>query len=392
MPDDNQLEAGAAAVEWTPEPGCYLAGFGANRRATTVHDPLWARAVAVRSGRTRLVLISLDCLGLLRDRADAIAGELGLKPGQVMICATHTHSGPDTIGFWGPDRTQSGVDEAICSRLSAAAVAAGQRALAALRPTLLTVSRTPAPIRTAVNVRQPDVIDPTIGVLHFADADTGRGLATMVNWACHPETLGPRNTALSADFPHVLRQRLEQSLGGTAVYVNGALGAMVTVAAAEETFAEAARVGTVVADTAIGALRATEEVLESAEIAVTQREVAIPITADRYLDALGAGLIPNRLQADGTVPTTVTAWRLDDITLLGIPGEVEPGLGRRWKRMMGSRHRFLLGLANDELGYLLPREKFDDDAYAYEQSMSPGPETAELLGDAVQRVLAAVNG
>ena len=146
------------------------------------------------------------------------------------------------------------------------------------------------------------------------------------------------------------------------------------------------------ADAGLAALRESEEVIDSAALRCASRAVRVPVHNERFAAAMAAGVLPRELDEQGCLTTTVAAWRLGPVTFLAVPGEAMPELGRRWKRMMSSRHRFLLGLANDELGYLLREEDFTDPTYAYEQTMSCGPATAGLLSDAVQRVLAAVDG
>ncbi|NUQ00098.1 MAG: hypothetical protein HUU35_09625 [Armatimonadetes bacterium] len=265
------------------------------------------------------------------------------------------------------------------------------QATAALRPALASFARCNPPQRTAVNLRDPESLDAELAILQLGDAETGRGIATLVNWGCHPETLQQANTLLSSDFAHPLRERLESALGGVALFVNGALGAMVTVSSAGETFAEAGRIGTALADAAYGALRASEEMIETGSLAVATREVRLPVANDAWRRAVAEGLVERPLE-EGELVTEVTAWGLGPATLLSVPGEAQPALGRRWKRMMGRHHRFLLGLANDELGYILRRDDFAEERYRYERSMSLGPETGALLTAAVQRVLAAIEG
>lgn len=388
---ESAILVGAGAADVTPEPGCYLAGFIRDRVAVEVHDPLWARAVAVQAGGRTAVLVAVDCLGLLAPAEALVAERVGLKPGHLVLCATHTHSGPDTIGLWGPDARTSGVAPAVVEAILDGAVAAGRQALETLRPALLTFTRTALPQRTLINVRDPHTQDRHIAVLHAGDAGSGRGIATLVNLAGHPETLQSATRAITSDYVHRLRVDLEQALGGVAVFANGALGAMVTVAAADESFAEADRIGAALAGAVTGALRVSDEVVEKGHLAVASREVELPVTCPELLAAMAAGLLPLRI-ADERLRTRVTAWSLGPATLLMVPGELQPAVGQRWKRMMGRRHRFLIGLASDEIGYVLDREDYDRELYDYERTRSLGPDTATLLETTVQRVLAAVDG
>ncbi|HSD26097.1 MAG TPA: hypothetical protein VLL75_02285 [Vicinamibacteria bacterium] len=61
---------GFAKKAITPEVGrapVYMAGFDLNRRATGVHDDLWARAVAVSDGQRRIAIVAVDLIGVFHD-------------------------------------------------------------------------------------------------------------------------------------------------------------------------------------------------------------------------------------------------------------------------------------------------------------------------------------
>jgi hypothetical protein len=77
----------------------YLAGFGHNRRATAIHDELYARCLALKPGKTPLVICGVDSIGLQRIRAKVKA--------DVIVAALHDHQGPDTMGLWGATTAQS---------------------------------------------------------------------------------------------------------------------------------------------------------------------------------------------------------------------------------------------------------------------------------------------
>lgn len=391
-PSDEPIHAGAAAIDVTPEPGCYLAGYGLNRVAVNALDPLWARAVAIRCGRVTAAVLAIDCIGVTVQQAQAIAAAAALPLGRLLVCATHTHTGPDTLGLWGPDGNTSGVSEPLVAKLIEGGAAAVNQAMERLEPAVMTFSRTLAPQRCAVNVRAPESIDKAVTVMHLASASHGRPLATLLNWACHPETLPRDIRSLSSDFADGLRRRIEAGLGGTAIFVNGALGAMVTVAAAEASLAEAVRIGEAVADGALAALRATDELVTATRLDIVTREVPLAIESETLTTAIRDRDMPMELDADGLYRVPLTAWSFGPSTWLAVPGEVAPALGLQWKRMMRRRHRLLLGLANGEIGYILPDAFWAGDDYRYEKTMSLGPQTGPALHEAVGRVLAAVDG
>lgn len=132
------FRVGAARRVITPWLGSrpvYLAGFSRNRRATSVHDDLHARALAVANASTTFVIVSCDLIGL--PRRDVLAlraafAEQSSDPNITLIVAcTHTHSGPDTIGLWGPNDATDGVNDDYMTFLHSEIVAA---ALEAVQP------------------------------------------------------------------------------------------------------------------------------------------------------------------------------------------------------------------------------------------------------------------
>src|SRR5258707_188263 len=108
------LEVGFGEADISPKIGdrpVYMAGFGQNRKATKVHDPLFARAVVLKDGKKKLALVSVDLVGFFNPNVVNVRKQL---PGfdHVTVSSTHTHEGPDTLGLWGPNPFNSGVDPA----------------------------------------------------------------------------------------------------------------------------------------------------------------------------------------------------------------------------------------------------------------------------------------
>jgi len=71
-----ELRAGAAKRVITPQMPVYLAGLSNNRMSIGVHDPLYARSVIFEDGKTRIGLVSLDLIGLLRRDVQKIQNKL----------------------------------------------------------------------------------------------------------------------------------------------------------------------------------------------------------------------------------------------------------------------------------------------------------------------------
>src|SRR3954449_7890932 len=116
-PNRTTLEVGFGEADVTPKvekkakKAVYLAGFGQNRKATGVNDPLMARAVVLSDGNRTIAVVSVDLVGFFHGNVENVRKALkGFD--YVLVSSTHNHEGPDTIGMWGPSPLQSGVDPA----------------------------------------------------------------------------------------------------------------------------------------------------------------------------------------------------------------------------------------------------------------------------------------
>lgn len=231
------IRAGAAKSVITPELAgrtVYLAGFGHNRLATAVHDPLYVRCLALEASRDTVVLCSADLIGLFyydvqkireRFRSGAPAGS------HLIVACTHVHEGPDTLGLWGPSASETGIDihylDWVDDQIAQTAVEAARN----LQPARIRLGLDDSPLLALLQSvdRPPYVKDPFLFVLQASRLSDGATIATLVNWSDHPETLNRKNTEITADYPGRLCQYLEQRYGGVALFFNGALGKVSTL-------------------------------------------------------------------------------------------------------------------------------------------------------------------
>jgi Neutral/alkaline non-lysosomal ceramidase, N-terminal len=392
-PAQAAIRAGAAVREITPpnavpragEPAApvYLAGVGQNRTAQGVHDPLYARALVLRDGKTAVALVVLDLIGLPYERVREIRRRVKAVPEErVIVACTHVHSGPDTIGLWGPSPAKSGVDEGYVAFMTDQAVAAIEAAAKAARPAKLRMGAAVVPDGFVKNIREPAIQDKTLTAIQLL-GDDGKTIATLVNYAAHPEVMMDQNHLVTADFCGYTLKQVEASLGGVGIYLNGALGGMVTPDVRERTFDEAKRVGDGVAAAALQALDG-RPAAPGKRLALRSRTVSIPLENPQFKAAVAAGLLKGALQGDA-LTTEVCRLDLDDAVLVTVPGELLPRPGLALRERIPGRYRLILGLGDDELGYILHPDDFDRDLYRYERSMSVGrqawPKIEEALGE-----------
>ncbi len=424
-----QFRAGAAKAVITPDlekhGPIYLAGFGQNRKATGIHDDLFARCLAISVLKRPVVLCGVDSIGLFNDDVAKIREGIDAD---VVVASLHDHEAPDTMGLWGPAEGKSGISEAYNAFVVEQTRRAVRSAMAAMQPAI-------ARLATVHNSeldsfihddRPPEVHDSDVVVLNLTYTD-GRPMATLVNWANHPETLGSKNTLITADYSANVYRTIEERLGGTAVFINGAVGGMQSPLGAkiegmkDGSFDKADYIGRRVAEMAADTVRNTNPVNITA-LRWAEKTVRIPITNAGFQMAAKADLYRGRkpLNADGTTSTQVGLVRLldGDTPLLDIalvPGElypelsvggitkydgsdfpdaaVEPAIKRD---ILTAKHRMLFGLADDEIGYIIPKVEWDEKApwlkgaskRWYGEVNSVGPDAAPMIAAGIKDLVA----
>lgn len=387
------LLAGAASVDITPDPvaGVYLAGFMPNRRATDAIEPIEASALVLRCGDAAVALVSVDATGLLRSTIERIRGQVtALPPGAVLVCATHTHAAPDTMGLWGKSLFgvipyKSGVDQAWLDETCARIAGAVDAAAAATRPARIRAASFDAPTDLTRNDRKGGGRYDHAVALAVEAADGGERVATVLNYASHPEGLWEHNHRLSPDFVGAWRRGVKGAAGGEALYFSGPLGGMLTpdiplelVGAEREAAVDA--VGARLAALTTDAL-ARAGAIEADALVHHRRVVDLPNRNWRFRLMFRLGVLQVARAGDG-VATEIHRLRFGDLEIASMPGEPTPEVGALLREQLTASHRMVLGLCGDELGYILLPTMFDDREYAYEQTMSLGRRTAPLLLEA----------
>jgi len=425
-----EFRAGAAKTVITPDlqkfAPVYMAGFGHNRIAAGVHDDLYARCLALGAGKKPVVVCEVDLIGLFLDDVERIRAKV--SGADVVVASTHVHEGPDTMGLWGPGAGQSGIHEDYNSFVVDRVAEAANSAIKALEPATPILARVQSPELDSFidDTRPPVVHDADLIILSVAGKD-GKTIATAVNWANHPETLGSRNTRITADYPGFFYTRLEARLGGMAVLWNGAVGGMQSplgaqvkdaeagALAPENSFRKAEIIGQRIADLAADAVRAAKP-NRIGRVTFAERKIAIPVTNQGFQAAARADLYKGRKKtaADGSTTAPVGLIELSgsgpqlDVAL--VPGELYPELSvggvERYtgadfpdapieppiKPLLPAPYRMLIGLADDEIGYIIPKAEWDEKApYLqnapkawYGEENSVGPDAAARIAAAIK--------
>ena len=247
------------------------------------------------------------------------------------------------------------------------------------------------------DIRPPDIRNETAAAL-LARRPDGKAVAVVVNFASHPEGMGSKNRSVSSDYPHYLREAVERSYpGAVAVFISADLGGMQTPDLKEHTWAEIQRCGETIAARACQALGAAAEVRVPG-VDFVSAPVDFPLENRRFIAAFQAGTFGKDLgdtvrdtEAGSRFGPRLSALRLGEILFVSVPGEAFPEVGQEVFARMDARHKFLVGLGQDEIGYILPKADFDPKKYEESMSLGPadGPHVAGCVEQTSQRVLMA---
>src|ERR1051326_3783310 len=260
------LKAGAAAVEITPQQSMFLAGYPHVRRYSTgVHDPLLSSALYLQAGETRAMLIANDIIYVPKASVARVrqkmAQTLGIAEGNILISATHTHSGPETVDTLATeaDSAVPKADVAYVSFMEEGMVEAAVRAAGGAVAAEVGLEVADA---TGVGTNRRDPAGPkdlTVPVMLVREASSQKPLAGMMVCSMHPTVLHEDSTLISGDFPGLARLALQKQLLGTdcpVLYHTGPAGNQSPRhVVRSNTFDEAQRLGTILARNAGEAIR-----------------------------------------------------------------------------------------------------------------------------------------
>jgi hypothetical protein len=385
--------AGVAKVDITPDVKASripLGGYAARRAApaTGVHDPVFARALVISNGDTRLAIVSLDLCFLPANIRTDVAAELAasnvkLAPDGLFLAATHTHCAPDPLAMhtgntfvglpgWTPyddnlrKFTVQRIAEAI--RKADAGMIAVKIGSAVMETKALNRNR-----------RGDVTVDPALTVLKITKMD-GTPLAAVINFAAHPTLYDDKMMQISADWPGVMTADIEKELGADAVclFLNGAEGdASPNGVDAEKGDAKVAAYGHLMSRTALGLLTSVT-MTNDAKVDAWSAKVTLPPRKPSAMFIIAAGQLgatPETAKAlvNGLMPTTsqVTLARVGDLLLMGFPCEPSAEIGLAAKdaaRKSGYARPAVVALTNDWLAYCLMPQQYR--AGKYEATMS----------------------
>ena len=421
----------------------YIAGYSENNPAVGMLDEPHVHALWVddRSGRGGMLFISCDCVGILnRDiniLREAVKKSLGSTACRAInIFCTHNHAGIDTMGIWGM-LPFSGKDPKYMELIKNQIVKAVKLALEDSRESDVYYGTIQVPDMQE-DIRLPIVYSKTLTRFRCVPRDGSREI-WFLNFASHSESLQGSNSRISADFPHYLRDRIRVEAGAETIYGVGAIGGMISMDIPNEQeirdkknsdFAE----NTMEIGHKLGgyAMQIEDEKKLTPYVNFIRKELYLPVENTVLSIAGRVHIIEADWYADEKYPkktclkSEMTYIDFGGVPMLMIPCELYPELafggylsaeesaeGKApdinpvpLTEIAGEKELLIFGLANDELGYVLPPNDFllhPTQPYLeiprdrlnrrhYEETNSLGPQTAQLLADCLAEMMKIVKG
>ena len=389
-----EFKAGAAMRIITPDPLIAVSGgVGTPKPVTKKMGELTVRALVLEKGGERVAIVNIDNLGwpaALGDKSRKLI--TGIAPENIIIGVTHTHSAPDAYAF--PDENGNiGADLDYLEWCVIQIADAVNEATKKLESADLKIAVDEAKGKIAYNYYAPALYDPRCGVIQ-AIAKNGNPIATLVNYATHPEIFGSDRGILSPDLVGPLYDRIEDKVGGMALFMNSAQGGMVTADNRLENDKEAAdwaeckRNGELLADEALRII-GEAKVQANPDIFCTSKVIEFPVESEMMRAILNNSPLSLGTSKENTVTTRVNLLNLGTAQILTIPGEALPNIGFYLKRNMSTEHPFLFGLTNDAFGYMLTKVDFNSfERYNYISRVCLGEMTGEIY---IEEALKLIN-
>ena len=398
-----EIQAGAAIRVITPEK--YLpvsGGMGVPKPSREKRGELTARAFVLRKGDTTVAVVALDLLGFPSVLADRVRAKVGRIPAaNILIGSTHTHSAPDCYAF--PDGKGGHTGdleymEFVCNKTAEAV----NEAIDRLQPAWIKIATGEAKGKIAYNYYAPDLYDRRMSVIQAVNPQ-GKTIATLVNYAIHPEVLGNDVGILSPDLVGPLCKEIESRVGGTALFVNSAQGGMVTADNRSldqprdphrgywhdsRSWDECLRIGHLMASEALRIVKDAPD-QKDPSLFCDAISVRFPIESDAMWAVVLHSPLKYPRNEDRSITARINLINLGDAQILTIPGEALPNIGFYLKRKMHGKHNLLFGLTNDAFGYILTKVDFKSfPRYDYVSRTSLGEMTGEIL---IEKLLEFVN-
>jgi hypothetical protein len=389
-----QIEVGAAVRVITPNPLLPVSGgMGTPNPTREKRGEITARAIVFRKGPVSVGVVALDLIGFPSVLGDRVRAKVSRIPGDhLVIGSTHTHSAPDCYAFPDGKGGHTG-DLKFMDSVCVKAAEAVNEAIDRLQPAFIKIATGEAQGKIAYNYYAPDLYDRRMSVIQAVSPE-GKTIATLVNYAIHPEVLGNDIGVLSPDLVGPLCNQLEATAGGTALFMNGAQGGMVTADNRDlkqprdqqrgywidsRSWEECLRIGHLMASESLRIIK-DAPLQKQPTLFCDSIKVRFPVDSMLMWGVILGSPLKYPHNDDQSVTARVNLVNLGTAQILTIPGEALPNIGFYLKRKMRGKNNLLFGLTNEAFGYILTKVDFQSfPRYDYVSRTSLGEMTGEIL-------------
>jgi len=374
------MKAGIGKVEITPPLGTELWGYGfyLNRKAVGINDNLYAKAIEFDDGKNKAIIISCDLGGLGRNFVqkckEEISSSINVPKDNISICAIHTHSGPATVYLKGLGE----VDEDYLLFLKEKIVEVAKKADKDIEE--VQIGAEIGEVDIGYNrVDKNGLVDKSL-VVFRVDKMNKETKAIVYNYSAHPVNGGGRNLLISADWPGYANKKIEKEKKCVSIFLQGSCGDIDVKNAgicekAEENGEEVAR----------EVLKTCEKIKlkKDMEIKMKTKIINLPlhIPTEKEIEDIVEiykevrqrnekfeGLIQEwkretlkeiHKNPRDLLPTEVQVLQIGkDIIFVMQPSELFTKWGLKIKEISNSKSTFVVGYANDYIGYIPDKEDF----------------------------------
>ncbi|MCP4642803.1 MAG: hypothetical protein GY851_20315 [bacterium] len=410
------MNAGTARIDITPDRAICLAGYSARTgHSQGVYHALFVKVLVIEEAGERAAIITSDLIGFDRDTCEAVKkaveASAGLPADRVLLSASHTHTGPE-IRLKGHKYVDA-FDEEYARGLVDKIAGTAAHAVSRLEPVTVSLAegscmvgvnrRLATPEGVAMRPSPAGVMDPEVTALRVSRED-GTVLAVLMNYACHPTTLG--DYLVGADYPGYAQDAVEAEFPGSiAMFIQGC-GADIKVRHVDGKgffksgpHSVAKSLGDELARAVLLALGSGDAQPVEGPIATRLDEIELPLqipptqaevdemksSEDRFLKAWAeemGGILAEGGEFMSHRTMTVQTLTIGDFALVGLSGEICVGYALRLKKELAGRPLIVAGYTNGMIGYIPTEAMMPEGGYEVNKShyydMMPGPYAPEV--------------
>jgi len=398
------FRAAAVKVDITPSSPQWLMGYNA-RQSTGVHDKIWHRVVAIEAGTARFFLVASDLCLFSPGVYDDVTRELekeGIPRESVWWSVTHTHAAPE-VGAPGIYKTLLGRSDHewnrdYASQVTKALIDGVKQARDRLEPARIGFGGTISMANINRRGRDPEgrislglnpdgPVDRQVNLIRLERPD-GQRIAVIMNYAMHGTVLSGANLQIGGDGPGTVSAWLEQKLGTTVLYVNGAAGNIAPIYSVypDPRAGHLAEFNVLLGERVRRAVEEMGPATNDVTMGFGERFIATPRKD---------GLVwPEELaayakeDAKPLVKLPVRFLRINDTLIWSLPVEMFCEISMNVRDHSPFEHTFYFGYTNGWFGYLPTAQAFSEGGYEPRTS----PFTAAAERDVADGVIAYIQG